>query len=217
MLLALCVLVSAVCMLASCGHEHTWDDGKITTPATKDADGVKTFTCTSCGETKTEPLALKTTVTEEEWNAAFAISNFTANGYITERDRQEDLLMKSTESAMYTQNDGYSSMVVKMDDGWHMVAEGQIGPIMNGVEPAVIFLMRSFHLPEYDKFTYDEATRSYVYVKSVASAGFYQFNVYFEEGKVVKIEGMEDEGALTHVFNFTDYGTTTIDVPETSN
>ena len=37
--------------------EHTWDTGIVTTKPTTSAAGVKTFTCTSCGETKTEPIA----------------------------------------------------------------------------------------------------------------------------------------------------------------
>ena len=35
---------------------HTWNDGEITTPATEEADGVKTFTCTVCKQTKTEAI-----------------------------------------------------------------------------------------------------------------------------------------------------------------
>ena len=35
---------------------HDWDEGKITTPATATTDGVKTFTCKRCGETKTEAI-----------------------------------------------------------------------------------------------------------------------------------------------------------------
>lgn len=35
-------------------HVHTWDEGKETTPVTCEKDGEKTFTCTECGETKTE-------------------------------------------------------------------------------------------------------------------------------------------------------------------
>ena len=38
----------------SCTHE--WDEGKVTTPATCTTEGVKTFTCTKCGETKTEAI-----------------------------------------------------------------------------------------------------------------------------------------------------------------
>ena len=49
--------------------EHTWNEGKITTEATPDADGVKTFTCTVCEKTKTEAVkySAKTTVEKENW------------------------------------------------------------------------------------------------------------------------------------------------------
>lgn len=38
-------------------HTHTWNDGVVTTPATCTESGVKTYTCTVCGETKTEAIA----------------------------------------------------------------------------------------------------------------------------------------------------------------
>ncbi len=37
--------------------EHAWNAGEITTPATEEATGIKTFTCTECGQTKTEEVA----------------------------------------------------------------------------------------------------------------------------------------------------------------
>ncbi len=37
-------------------HQHTWDAGKITKQPTTSEEGVKTFTCTACGATKTEPI-----------------------------------------------------------------------------------------------------------------------------------------------------------------
>lgn len=40
-------------------HTHTWNSGTITTNATCTAAGVKTYTCTSCGEKKTESIAAK--------------------------------------------------------------------------------------------------------------------------------------------------------------
>lgn len=46
-----------------CGAErtakHVWDDGEVTTDSTCNAEGVKTFTCTVCSETKTESVAKK--------------------------------------------------------------------------------------------------------------------------------------------------------------
>ena len=48
---------------ATCGHSieqdkalHRWDDGVITTAATETTEGVRTYTCTVCGATKTEVL-----------------------------------------------------------------------------------------------------------------------------------------------------------------
>lgn len=35
---------------------HSWNDGVVSTPATCHADGVKTYTCTKCGATKTEVI-----------------------------------------------------------------------------------------------------------------------------------------------------------------
>ena len=35
---------------------HAWNDGEITTPATEDQPGAKTYTCTRCSATKTETL-----------------------------------------------------------------------------------------------------------------------------------------------------------------
>ena len=50
----------------SCGHSyvdtytdalgHAWDSGKVTKEPTETETGVKTFTCTRCGETKTESI-----------------------------------------------------------------------------------------------------------------------------------------------------------------
>ena len=37
--------------------EHTWDEGVITEQPTTSKEGKKTFTCSTCGETKTETVA----------------------------------------------------------------------------------------------------------------------------------------------------------------
>jgi DNA-directed RNA polymerase subunit RPC12/RpoP len=35
---------------------HNWDEGVITTPATETSEGLLTYTCLRCGETRTEPI-----------------------------------------------------------------------------------------------------------------------------------------------------------------
>ena len=56
----LIVVLSVITAFALAGCEdkdgctHVWNDGEITTAATCTQDGVKTFTCTLCGETRTE-------------------------------------------------------------------------------------------------------------------------------------------------------------------
>ena len=46
-----------------CSGNHTWDSGKVTKEATCKEEGVKTYTCTVCKETKTEAIAKLTTHT----------------------------------------------------------------------------------------------------------------------------------------------------------
>ena len=41
-------------------HEHSWDDGQITKASTAQSPGVMTYTCTVCGETRTETIPAKT-------------------------------------------------------------------------------------------------------------------------------------------------------------
>ncbi len=37
---------------------HSWDEGVVTTEATETAEGVMTYTCSGCGETKTEAIPM---------------------------------------------------------------------------------------------------------------------------------------------------------------
>ena len=38
------------------GHTHAWDSGVVTRPASCTSTGVRTYTCTGCGETRTEAI-----------------------------------------------------------------------------------------------------------------------------------------------------------------
>ena len=55
LLIALSILALVACKEEP-AHEHTWDEGKVSTPSSCTSEGVKTYTCTGCGETKTEAV-----------------------------------------------------------------------------------------------------------------------------------------------------------------
>lgn len=56
-LLIVLILFTAIsCKDKTCSH--VWNDGEITTPATCKDEGSKAFTCTLCGEKKTEAVAI---------------------------------------------------------------------------------------------------------------------------------------------------------------
>ena len=53
----LCELCDHKRLLGTVPCTHSWNSGKVTRAATYDAAGVKTYTCTKCGETKTSAIA----------------------------------------------------------------------------------------------------------------------------------------------------------------
>ena len=60
---------------------HAWDNGKVTKEPTETETGVKTFTCTRCGETKTEVIPALSH--EHNYNAVVTAPTCTAKGYTT--------------------------------------------------------------------------------------------------------------------------------------
>ena len=60
---------------------HAWDGGKVTKAATETEDGVKTFACTRCSETKTETIPKLTH--EHSYKAIITAPACTAKGYTT--------------------------------------------------------------------------------------------------------------------------------------
>ena len=56
----------------ACGEkeyaDHTWNTGEVTTQPTHTTTGVKTYTCSDCGTTKTEPVATIDGCTFGKWN-----------------------------------------------------------------------------------------------------------------------------------------------------
>ena len=61
--------------------QHVWDNGKVTKEPTETETGIKTYTCTLCGETKTETIPKLTH--EHSYNAVVTAPTCTAKGYTT--------------------------------------------------------------------------------------------------------------------------------------
>jgi len=63
------LIVVAICLcfaLSACGCNHEYDNGVITSEATCTAEGVKTYTCSLCGDTKTDVIPITTHVYESQ-------------------------------------------------------------------------------------------------------------------------------------------------------
>lgn len=54
---------------------HSWNNGVVTKPATCKEEGVKTYTCTGCSTTKTEPIAKTDTHTWSKWSKVDSTSH----------------------------------------------------------------------------------------------------------------------------------------------
>ncbi len=67
--------VTAVFKAVPTSHDHVWDDGVVTKQPTCQEQGVKTYTCTICGATKTEPIP----VTEHSWSSWKVVKEATAD------------------------------------------------------------------------------------------------------------------------------------------
>lgn len=67
--------------------QHNWNDGVVTTQPTTEADGVKTYTCTECGETKREALEK---LKNEETSAATTAANTTASSEYKDNNESEN-------------------------------------------------------------------------------------------------------------------------------
>lgn len=156
-----------------------------------------------------------TTVTEEEWASALALKNATASGFLTENGKQEPFTFKVADTVYYSENDGYTAWCLEEDGKFYMYSnDNREGQLVSGISISVGGILTSFHIPEYEKFIYDETKSAYVSQNAEYPAAFYEYNIYFEDGKIKKFESLSKEGAVQYSFNFTDYGSTEIELPD---
>lgn len=193
-------------------EDHKWDEGRITKPATQEADGVKTFVCTVCEGTKTETVAF-TGFSEEEWNAAFADSVF-ENFTYTENAVTEGSGVSITTETVYkfTKDNAFVKMTMAGE------SEEMYAPDKTTANALCEQLVASIKdLTPYENYRYDTETKTYKATKPVEIASLgtstTDITLTFSEGKLTKIEysvSFVQQGiafSATATVTLGDYGT----------
>ncbi|MBR3894821.1 MAG: hypothetical protein IKJ35_06700 [Clostridia bacterium] len=220
--------------------EHTW--GEPVVSAAKE----RVFTCTACGQTKSE--AIKTTVSAEEWTAAFDLGtnwaiSVSAHTPPSEDSRSMTVLQerdgnkfhykgieKNNNTGKESTNENYDEIVGTQ---WYQYSydedlkayEKELSP--RTVEEQLSALMSMFFpafIQNMESFTYDEAKKAYVATAPMPAEtmAIKNFEIFFEDGKLVAItyDIMNGEKLFaSYAFTFT-YGKTSVTLPtvdETKN
>lgn len=204
----------------TCGQtrttEHVWNAGEITTKPTQAKDGVKTYTCTVCSETKTETVPF-TGLTVDEWNDAFSsssVENFTYNE--ASSTKGSGMTMDTEVTYKFTEDKAY----VKM----HMAGQRQEETVndkltANALRKQMVDSIRE--LAVFADYSYDAATKTYKAVRDIkidsldASTSditlkFNDDNKLVELKYTVEFEMSGIDFTATSTVTLSDYGTTKI-------
>lgn len=195
--------------------EHSWDEGVITKEATAEADGIKTYTCTVCSKTKTEPVKyvapaielkedtdfsalVSEQVTEDEWKTAFEIKNVTIKKHDNIYNDQSDTLIEINDSEVYVNMPRYVYYFNKLEDGTlEMIDDGE--KVTYTSDNAKYQSMLEYYnyalnwnYPNFSKFyssfTYDSANGVYVLNETVRTNSVFEgmgFDYDFAELKII--------------------------------
>lgn len=192
--------------------DHTWDEGKITTAATQEADGVKTFTCTVCAQTKTEAVAF-TGFSESEWNAAFDSSVFENFAYTEAGTTNGNGVSVNTETIYkFTKETAWVKMTVA-GQSEEMFAPNTASA--NELREQLIASIKS--LTAFKDYEYDAATKTYKANKNIEIAALEastsDITLTFAGNKLVEIKyaisfnQMGISFTATSTVTLSDYGT----------
>lgn len=177
---------------------HTWNAGEITTQATASADGVKTYTCTACAQTKTEsvPYVVSNEVTAEEWLAALSFANennYKINSVATGMEQYVEY--DGATVRMYgvsPMGDDIDQYCVKEGETYAMYSVSNIKIDKTTVPETAYINMKSCSLDTmflFTAFQYDAISKTYKASEiSYGSALRYaNVEVAFENGKLVRM------------------------------
>ena len=171
------------------------------------------FTTTS--ETQKE---FRTTITEEEWDAAFNSTNFTIEMVVGESNA---MIVVDDSAIKYEVNESEYSVSILVDvENECMLSEtkvGWLGFYMEGLsgslgESGGVTLGMIGISPEEGSFAeliYNEETKSYTSSEGDVTAEF-----FFEDGLLAKGTITTGEGEYAQTYQISNVGTTVIEIPE---
>lgn len=176
-----------VCELISDKADHTWNEGEITTVATQEADGVKTFRCTVCEKTKTESVPFAG-MTSAEWDAAFADSRF--ENFMYEEDgvvKGSGVSVETEEIYKFTKTGAWRKVTLAG------TSEESYAPDLGSANEARSSLVASLReLASFAKYSYDAASKTYKANTPIRfdelDASTTDVTLTFDRGVLVKIE-----------------------------
>ena len=229
-IISLLFVVVLVCSaFVSCGCEHVWDKGKITTAPTRAASGEKIFTCLECGEIKTETVELVTTVTKAEWNTILDSDNYSVVGNFREEGEteMEEATIKVEGNGGYMKIDSVETYLERKDGKTYAIVNMMgtyYGTEAGDMKLTLGELALEKMFDDFDKFTYDEQEKAYVLVDEDNGSKSY---IYLDDGVLTKIITADSDNYKTFtpadvdnssfavsIMTFTDMGSTNVEVPE---
>ena len=96
--------------------EHVWNGGVITLPPTSSNKGIKTFTCTRCGVTRTEDIPVLSNITSLRINAAPTVSVKRGETYkfklILNEGASANGIIWSVSNPLYASVDAYGNVTI---------------------------------------------------------------------------------------------------------
>ena len=168
-LVLVCVMLALSIVLVSCGCEHAWDEGKITTEPTDTSDGVRTFTCSLCERTKTEAVSLAELL-EAAWNAALSAETFENFSYKESAVISTKTVTTTSKMTVhFTKSRAWARITVAGKSEEETTANKKQ---VNETRDKLVKSLRDI-LP-YDGYTYDAQTNTYkankeIYIEAIGA------------------------------------------------
>ena len=192
--------------------DHTFDEGEITTVATQEEAGAKTFTCTACSYKRVDPVVF-TGLTEEEWNMVFDSDLFKNFSY------KEVATTKGSGVSIE------SEVIYKFtyDNAWVKVTMAEQSQESYAPDTATAIELRDQlvdsikEITVYSSYEYDPETKTYKSTKPIYLASIGEstqdITLTFSDGRLVEAKysitftqnGIEFEATST--ITISDYGT----------